>query len=216
MNPVPEFACTSEALEKLEAALAGAPKVANQQRLAALLPMAWQLRQRDTARALALTDQAQTCHDAISTAKLSDTTLPDDWQPRIQARLLLIRAEAKFLYGELEASSALADDALRDFSACNDRIGCADAYWLSAFIAGGQGDAARRDAKFAAASAAQEQDPVRRTMAQAMFAFTTALRDMAAARQFWASILASDTNLMHPAAAACVEGFFAISASFER
>jgi signal transduction histidine kinase len=205
MNPVLEFASTSDALARLEATLAGAPQLPGPQRLAALVPLAWQLRQRDTARALALADEAEGC--------LASTGLADGEQLSIKARLLLIRAEASLLFGNLEAAPVLAEQALHDFSACKDPIGCADAHWLLAFIFGGQGNVVCRDTEIAAAVTAQDCDPVRRVAAQAMLSNMIALRDVASARQSWAAHISVGTADMHPAAAAWGEGFFAVAAA---
>ncbi len=206
MNPWPEFACTSEALEQLEAALAGAPSASGRQRLAALLPLAWQLRQRDTTRALALADQAEAC--------FAVTDLAADERLGMAARLCLIRGEAKWLFGELDAGATLAGNAARDFAACNDRIGCADAHWLQAQIALDQGDPARLDTELVAmAASAAAVDPVRVTVAQARLAIFTAFRDLAAARRDWWPQFATGSADMHPAAAALVEDFFAHSAN---
>jgi hypothetical protein len=171
MNPVLEFACTDETLEKLEAALADAPEILSYQRLVALLPLAWQLRQRDTTRALLLADEAEACF------ALSDLAAGE--RLSIAARLCLIRAEAKWLFGELEEGAALAENALRDFTACNDAIGCADVHWLLAHIALDQGAPARPDTELAAmAASAQANDPVRLTVAQARRAIFAAYHDL--------------------------------------
>ena len=205
MNPVPEFACSAEALDKLEAALAEAPQVPSQPRLAALLPLAWQLRQRDTTRALALADQAEAC--------LAVTDLAADARLGIAARLCLIRGEASWLRGQSDAGAALAASALRDFTACNDAIGCADVHWLLAYIAYDQGDPARWDTELAAmAACAESADPERVTIAQAWRAVLVAFRDIAAARRDWGLKFATDSADRHPAASAWVEVFSAISA----
>ena len=154
MKPVLEYAATSGALDKLEAALAGAPQVPGHQRLAALLPLAWHLRQRDTTRALLLADEAE--------ASLAVTGLAAGERLGMAARLSLIRGEAKWLFSESDEGAALAANALRDFTACDDAIGCADAHWLLAYYAHGQGDPARRDIAIMPIVASVEAiDPVR-------------------------------------------------------
>ena len=206
MNPVLEFACTEETLEKLEAALADAPEILSYQRLVALLPLAWQLRQRNTTRALALVDESEACF------ALSDLAAGE--RLSIAARLCLIRAEAKWLFGELEEGAALAENALRDFTACNDAIGCADVHWLLAHIALDQGAPARPDTELAAmAVSAQANDPVRLTVAQARRAIFAAYHDVAAVMRNWGPQFASGTADMHPAAATLVADFFAVTAT---
>jgi signal transduction histidine kinase/tetratricopeptide (TPR) repeat protein len=206
MNLMLEFACTDEALEKLEAALVGAPQVPSHQRLVALLPLAWQLRQRDTTRALALADEAEAC--------FAVTDLTAGERLGMAARLNLVRCDAKAQLGELDVGIALAENALRSFATCKDAIGCADAHSLLAYIAHDQGNPSRRDAMLAAmADSAQADDPARVTIAQATLAMLTAYRDVAAARRTWDARFATGSADMHPAAASWVASFFAAIAS---
>jgi signal transduction histidine kinase/tetratricopeptide (TPR) repeat protein len=204
-NQVLEFACTSEALDKLEAALAGAPQVPGHQRLAALLPLAWHLRQRDTTRALLLADEAE--------ASLAASGLVAGERLGMAARLSLIRGEAKWLFSESDEGAALAAHALRDFTACDDPIGCADAHWLLAYNAHGQGDPARRDmSTMTIITSVEAIDPVRVTIAKTSLAISAAYRDAAAAKRDWWPQFATGIDAMHPAAAAWVEFFWGITA----
>jgi signal transduction histidine kinase/tetratricopeptide (TPR) repeat protein len=204
MNPVLEFACTDEALKKLEAALADAPQVPSRQRLAALLPLAWQLRQRDTTRALALADEVEAC--------FAVTDLSTNERLCMAARLGLVRGVIKSLFGEFDAGAALVENALRDFISCNDAIGCADAHWLLAHIAHDRGDPTRRDTELVAMEASAHDDPVRVTVAHGRLARNAAFRDVAAAKRDWGPKFAIGTANMHPAAAVWVEEFFALTA----
>ncbi len=207
MSQLLEFACTEEALEKLEATLASSAAKPSPQRLAALLPLAWQLRQRDTTRALLLADEVQTC--------LAVCNLSASERLSKSARLNLIRGEAKWLFGELAIAAELAANALHVFLSIADAIGCADAYFLQAQIAHDQGEPARTDATLLNMTAsAQDNDPVRLTIAQAWRARYLAFRDVALARQEWEPQFAAGRPAMHPAAAALVEDFFGIAASF--
>lgn len=200
MSPLLEFACADVTLAKLEVALVGAPQLANLQRLSALLPLAWQLRQRDTARALALADEAEAC--------IAVTDLSASERLVMAAPLNLIRGEAKCWFGEFDAGADLAGTALRDFAACKDAIGCADAHCLLAHIARDQGDPARRDAELLAmAASVQTYDTVRLTIAQAWLARNAAFRDVVAARRDLGPQFATGSADMHPAAATWVEGF---------
>lgn len=200
MIPALEFFATNEAVELLEAALKAARGIG---RAPALMAVAWQMRQRDTPRALALADELQVILDAR-------IPLPDNEERRMQARLMLIRGEVKCLSGELDAGAVLAGQALQDFAACFDAIGCADAHWLQHLIAGGQGDVVRQDAELkSVAAAAQGGDPVRVTMADAALATRAVYRDVAAARQEWSAQFSFEADAMHPAAASWVNGFFA-------
>jgi len=198
-----ELFATDDAVALLEAALQAAT---GGERLPALIAVAWQMRQRDTQRALALVDEAQA-------SLAASTTLSDNARRGLQARLMLIRGEAKFLSGELDAGTVLAGNALQDFAACFDAIGCADAQWLQYLIVIGQGHVVRAVAELEAVIAAtQHSDPVRVTIARAALAAGAVYRDVAAARQKWDAEFALGTTDMHPAAAAWVHNYFAASA----
>ena len=169
-----EFYATDDAVARLEASLAAADEPG---RASALIAVAWQMRQRDTSRALALADAAQSSLDTYPPLDKRDA------RHELHARLLLIRGEAKLLFGDLDASATLCSQALHDFAACSDPIGCADAHWLQYFVAQGQGNAsAADDALRAVASHAQRgEDPVRVTIAQAALATRHVYRDATAA-----------------------------------
>jgi PAS domain S-box-containing protein len=203
--PILDFFATDDAVVLLEASLAAAK---GPERGPAMIALAWQMRQRDTRKAMALADEAQT---SLDTSPSVSTRLVDEFaRRRLQARLMLIRGEAEFLSGELDASAVLAANALQDFAACFDAIGCADAHWLQYLIASGQGDAVRQEAELgAAAAAAQSHDPVRVTVAHAALAFRAVYQDVGAAQKKWAARFAGGTADMHPAAASWVNGFFA-------
>src|SRR5471032_1467675 len=88
-------------------------------RLAVLAPLAWHLRQRDTARASALADEAL--------ALLPQSALTPLERLLMAARLNLVHAEALWLQGELDAADALAGLAWEELSSHHDHAGCADA-----------------------------------------------------------------------------------------
>ena len=204
-----EFYATDEAVGRLEASLAMAQ---GSGRLPALLMVAWQMRQRDTHRALALADAAQATLDTDPGLVMGDA------QRQMHARLLLIRGEAKLLFGQLEVCAALCNTALQDFSACSDPIGCADAHWLQFFIAQNQGNASAADAalRAVAVQAQRGEDPVRATIALAALATRHVYRDAPAAQQqwaTWAARFANSTTGLHPAAATWVDDYFAAIAS---
>lgn len=201
--PALEFFATNDAVELLEVALKAATGI---RRAPALMAVAWQVRQRDTPRALALVDEAQ----ALLGACLS---MPDNAQRRMQARLMLVRGEAKCLSGDLDGGAALAAQALQDFAACADAIGCADAHWLQHLVAGARGDVARQDAELKeVAAAALGNDPVRVTVACAALATRAVYRDVGAARQEWGAQFSLEAAAVHPAAGSWVEGFYAACA----
>nr|WP_295769144.1 ATP-binding protein [Rhodoferax sp.] len=204
-----EFYATDGAVARLESGLAAAVGPGH---WPALLALAWQMRQRDIGRALALADAAQTKMDAHASLYEAES------KRRFGARLLLIRAEAKLLFGELDASTVLCNTALQDFAACGDPIGCADAHWLQFSVALGQGNASAADAALRAATtqAQRGEDPVRFTIAQAALATRHVYRDAPGAQEqwaTWAAQFANGTNGLHPAAATWVDDFFAAIAS---
>jgi signal transduction histidine kinase/predicted transglutaminase-like cysteine proteinase len=200
-----DFFASTEAVEQLQADLASAPE---ELRLPLKLALAWQLRQRDCVRALALANEIA-CSSAH--ARVAPAT-----QKAWQARIRLVQAEVKYLFGELDASQLLSDTALQEFSAQNDAIGCADAHCLLATLAGLQGDSARAQRELEAmAAACAPFDPVRLAMAEAMLALKLAFIDPASARERWAghfAILCSAEPPLPPAALCWIEDLFGILA----
>ena len=138
-------------LAQLEAAL---PSRQDDARLYLMIELAWHLRQRDTARARIL------AHEAA--ALLSQ--LSDPGRSLAEARLMLIEGEAKWLFAELDAARALADQACIEFDQQGDAAGSADARWLRAWIEIDSANPAGGDAELAAACefARQTADPLRR------------------------------------------------------
>jgi signal transduction histidine kinase/tetratricopeptide (TPR) repeat protein len=192
-----DFFATDDALAGLEDALAQAVDDA---RLPLLIAVAWQLRQRDTQRALALVEEVNRLFNAASPADIS--------QRRTAARLLLIKGEAQWLQGDLRASSDLAEQALATFTDLGDATGSADAHWLQAWIASDVGDSARMDAALQdMLQAAQHADPVRATVAQATIARFDAFRDVLSTQQRWGPQFAETCDGLHPAASCAVEDF---------
>jgi diguanylate cyclase (GGDEF)-like protein len=100
------------------------PGLQGGERLHQLINLAWHLRQRDTARARVL------AHEAAPLLKL----LTDDERSLAAARLMLVEAEAKWLFGDLDDARALADQACRKFDLQGDTLGSGDARWLRAWI----------------------------------------------------------------------------------
>lgn len=101
-------------------------------RLAALVTLAWHMRQRDCKRALQLADQA----DALLTERH-----PKDFEhSRASARLLLVRAEVSLLLADVSRAEQLTQFAAERFGELGDRIGLGDAHWIAASIALNHGD----------------------------------------------------------------------------
>lgn len=179
-------------------------------RIHALLALSWQLRQRDTRRAVELADQVA--------ALLAHSDLPEPEAAALQARLLLVRAEAKWLWLELDAAQTLAQTALASFAGLDQPHGCADAHWLLSLLAQARGDTASRLCHLVAMEAAAGSDPVRCLMAQAQQAQAAAFRDLVAAKQSWDARLISeptgtDPSSPHPAAQCHIEFYRAACAN---
>jgi signal transduction histidine kinase/tetratricopeptide (TPR) repeat protein len=201
-----EFFAHADQLEKTEAALRVASDAV---RLELLLSLAWQLRQRDTHRALVLADEVQ----ALLVADAVAATLCRHQQQSTRLRLTLIRAEAHWLFGQFDASKALAEDALQGFRDLDDAIGCADAHWLLAWIVFDQGDLARTDVELAAMSEAGRADPVRALIGEAALARFALWRDVSATKLRWGARFSIPTKNLHPAAACWVEDFWGLAAA---
>ncbi|WGG49052.1 ATP-binding protein [Rugamonas sp. DEMB1] len=170
-----------------EAAL---PPLRGQARLAVLLPLAWHLRQRDSARADLLAGEALALLAEADASAAPDTTR----RQALDARLHLVRAEALWLDGQLDAADALAEQAWGALCAAAEHAGCADAHWLRAWIAVDRGDHRRRDAELeqAAAAAVRAGDRQRETVAEAALARWAVLHDRHRAAQRWSARFAAD------------------------
>lgn len=174
-------------------------------RLPVLLSLAWHLRQRDTRRAVELAFEASTL--------LAES--PHGPGPRAALRMDLVRAEARWLDGELDSALDAASDILQRFTQLNDDAGCADSHWLLAWIAVDRGDHDASDRAFAAAAEAAERagDLQRRQLAEAAIARWAVLRDRNTAVARWGGQFNSDTAQAHPALATWINDFLALAAS---
>lgn len=188
-----EFFATEAAVADLETALAQASAPL---RLPALIALAWQLRQRDTARALVLADAAQSLLTASADHR------------QATARLMLIRGEADWLFARLPTALAWADTALHEFTELHDAVGCADAHWLRAMLAVDQGDRPLRDAELEAmAAAARSMDADRTGVAEAALAFNATFSDPVAAKARWGDQFGQGHTGLHPAVGCWAEEF---------
>ena len=193
-----------EHVAQWEAAL---PSLRGVDRLPVLLPLCWHLRQRDTRRALQLADDAGSL--------LAQAALEPGQRAAHQARLDLVRAEARWLDGELDAALAGGADVLQRFTTLLDHAGCADSHWLLAWIAVDRGDHAASDSAFAAAARHAELagDALRNTLAEAAIARWAVLRERNSAVARWGARFNADTAGKHPALATWVNDFLALAAS---
>jgi signal transduction histidine kinase/tetratricopeptide (TPR) repeat protein len=176
-------------------------------RLPLLVPLAWHLRQRDTRRAAVLADEALTLLPAAG----MDAADRD----AAGARLQLVLAEAKWLYGQLAPAADLAHAILRQFSALGDAAGCADTHWLLAWIAVDLGDHGLRDTELEAAAAAARSagDTMRVALAEAAMARWAVLSDLHAACARWSGHFDGAEDHPHPALATWTNDFLGLAAS---
>ena len=196
----PEFFAEDDALMAFELAVAVTGDDASPE---ALVALAWQLRQRNPARALVLADDAEARFAGLSTST----------QRSHIARLQLVCAEADWLAGRLDAAANRAGDALQSFEAVADALGCADAHWLRAMLAIDRGDWPGKDAELEAmAELARGVDASRVDIAEAALAYFSAFRDSSAAYARWGARFAAGQNEPSMAAACWIEDFRAVCA----
>ncbi|RZT11494.1 GAF domain-containing protein [Duganella sp. CF402] len=192
-----------DALADWEAAL---PSSRGPARLPMLLPLAWHLRQRDTPRALQLTDEGL--------ALLAGAALPTADAQAIATRFLLVRAEASWLAGQLELADEQAADAGERFASLHHPLGQADAHWLRAWIAIDQGrhEAAAAELDQMAAAARAAGDAQRSAIADAVNARWCVLHDLPAAQQRWGGRFTADDEAV-PAVASWIYDYYGLAAS---
>jgi signal transduction histidine kinase len=191
-----EFHAVHEVVAKMEADLPDTHGVA---RVKLLLNLAWALRQSDARRAVALADQVQ--------QQLAGADFSGAERESIAMRLMLINADARWLFGEIQASKTLAQTAWHGFAQIGDSIGCADAHWAVAWAAYGLGEVQERDAAFEAMVTCAKADPVRHTVALAMLERHKSWIDGESVKLQFANVD------QHPAAAGWVDDVLAIAAS---
>ena len=191
----------NEEIARLDAALLTQKGKA---RLPLLLPLAWYLRQSDSARSLLLMEEIK--------GLLAVASLSADERLRIDSRLELVAAEIKWLATNLNEAVQLAETALHSFMQLQDFQGAADAHWLLGSIAIDMGDSARRSRERAAAvdCAKQAQDPVRVDMTEAAIACSEALHDAKAASERWGKRFWPDMPGLQSAAVVWAYDFLAI------
>ncbi|CAN5659676.1 hypothetical protein BH11PSE8_BH11PSE8_24360 [soil metagenome] len=138
-----ELFARDDEVAELEAFLAKADVPALPVQLTAL---AWQLRQRDTPRALTLAEQAEELLPCLDIGEVE--------RRHLAARITLIRAEADWLFGRLEPAMNQASQAASDFLELDDPTSVGDAQWTMASIWHEQGAFDRRDACLSTAATA--------------------------------------------------------------
>jgi signal transduction histidine kinase len=144
---------------------------------ASQVALAWHLRERDTARALALADAAEAALPADALA--------------LRARLCLVRGEAAWLRADLTTAEALSLGSQAEMLRAGDRAGVADASVLQAMIAMERGDRASVPLHLAQAhaQAAAGGDLIRAQAAHAMAAFVMHFGDVDEAERQWSAAM---------------------------
>jgi hypothetical protein len=186
-----EMFTSDEEVARLEAEL---PQLHDTARLSVLLPLAWQLRQRDTQRALSLIEEARTL--------LASDELDYRQREAGHSRLNLVQAEISWLYADLNLAEPLAVAALKSSIERGDDIGAADAHWLLAWIAGDRGHALARDASLEASAthARNAGDVMRCDIAEAALARLSVWRQKRADQAYWGARFSEADCVGKPAA----------------
>ena len=173
-------------------------------RLEHVATLAWHLRQRDPGRARLL------AHDVRPLMLL----LNSNERGLVEARFMLIEAEAKWLYGQLTAARTLVDQARREFERQGDQAGCADAHWIGAWIEVDRGNADGSDAELAAAAEAARcaGDQVRIDVFDAAAALFAVFCDLHMAEARWGKRFDVSDELQHPAVIGWIMDYIGTSA----
>ncbi|MEJ6003501.1 sensor domain-containing diguanylate cyclase [Paucibacter soli] len=161
----------------------------------AWVELAWQLRQRDSTRALALAEAARS-----AIAAMPRQAVPPKLRAAWTARLALVRGEVQGLAGDYAAARHEFDTALRSFRRLGDAVGVGDTHWLSLTLAIDHGDVKRRDQELQAAiqAYAQAGDALRHGIADLRRSWYLASADPEAARQHLQAFDREAAGLHHP------------------
>jgi diguanylate cyclase (GGDEF)-like protein len=189
------------------------PKVQGWARLPLMTALAWHTRQRNPARAQALSAEI---------APLLDV-LPASEAALLRARLLLVAAESAWLNGQLDNAQHQAEQALRLCLQCAetdpiDTAKCrADASWVLAWVSNDRGDSAAGDGwlEQAGAAARAAGDPVRTDVVDAAAGICDAFGDWQSAQLRWQGRFDSDLAGVAPIAAGWISDYFGTCA-FQR
>ena len=190
-----------EELAQWEAEL---PLAEGEHRLQLLSRLAWHLRQRDGVRS------AQLVAEATSLAFL----LPAAERRVLAARWELVQAEIRWLGGDLDAASVIAEHAMLEFARHNDRLGAADTHSLLAWIAVDRGDSAGCDNELALAiaDARASGDAMRIDIFESLAALFSVFRNAPAANARWSKRFAIDLAGRHPVVAGWISDYLGTAA----
>ncbi|MDO8701403.1 MAG: ATP-binding protein [Undibacterium sp.] len=209
-----EILVTNDEVARDENALASLQGV---ERITLLVKLAWQLRQRDTRRALNLADEAEILLTLQSSLVANATLTPHDIH-LLNARLRLVRGEARWLFSELDQAQQLAESALSEFTrlgGTDGEQGCADAHYLLACVSMYRGGDAIVESELAQATliSANSHDSNRETLAQCFLAVQTALHNLPKALTQWGGRFRADVSTGNPVIAACHFDFLAYTSA---
>ncbi|WP_374661945.1 diguanylate cyclase [Inhella sp.] len=163
---------------------------ADTQRPSAVLTLAWQLRQRDSARALALCERLESGPVASASTRVE------------RARRDLVVAECLWLRGSLDGAQQRLTDAHALLAEEPDDLTQGDAWWLAALMANGRGERAEADRLLDDALACHRRaaDPLRVAADLALKAFCLAFHDPARASETLDQLgMQAGESLAHPA-----------------
>jgi DNA-binding winged helix-turn-helix (wHTH) protein/tetratricopeptide (TPR) repeat protein len=168
--------------EEVAAWMAALPAARGAARLDTLIALAWHLRQRDTARAQALAEEASLLLLACPR---------DEAATRAGARLMLVRGEARWLAGQLHAANDLAEQAASAFDGCGDIAGVCDAALLRAAIAADREDDEGLEAcvRLALERLGVRGDKERQALLQLQLALAQSLRRPGEASARWSAAI---------------------------
>ena len=193
-----EFFATNEELAQLEARLAQMLEH-DPARLPLLVEVAWQMRQRNSQRALELIAQAEPLIAPRQT-------------PALSLRLLLVRAEVELSMDDFTACISSAEQARLGFAQLGDALGQADAYWPLAWVWLNQGKMEQMHQAMAAMAKFSESDEVRYMTAQAAQGIYLAFADVERAVNQWGQKLPFVAPHLHTGARAWLLNFWKIVA----
>ncbi|MDY7537865.1 GGDEF domain-containing protein [Undibacterium sp. 5I1] len=179
-----------------------------EERIFVSVELAWHLRQRAPARALALVEQV---HDTLSSINISPKL-----SQQISARTLLIRGEIFWLNGEIEESERLANLALQSSVDSGDAAAESDAFHLLAWISEDLGNFPQRDYQIQSMeSAASLCDVTRVEVGQAWRASFDALTDVDASIMKWKAYFQPDSEKKDSTSKSSITQFLGLVASFK-
>ncbi|MFZ6746615.1 ATP-binding protein [Undibacterium sp. JH2W] len=153
------------------------------------LRLAWHLRQRDTSRALYLAEAAEHLLSTLYPA-YPDTNSGSEQFKLMRTRLVLVRAEAAWLYGEFDKSWQLSELALQlvaQGETDEAAKAAADAHHLLACVGLQKGEVPVVEVEIGLAMqfARQAQDNMRVTVAESLLANQMVLRNLPFALERW-------------------------------